>query len=140
MAEEDRRTNAVTAARDLIMAERSHTMEVWVIWLIGAELVLSVLGIIYGYIESGKQQKVLDAMNTSTGYTATAMKDAAASLKTLSDDQKTANGNVQANLKQTSAMATALQQQLNILKHSRRTGWLNFLRSQSWNSLQARAC
>jgi hypothetical protein len=116
MAQQDRITSAKTALRDLEMAERSHRLEIAVIVLIGAELLLAFVALIYTYIESSKQQNVLDAMNKSTGETATAMKGAGGYLQTLSTDQKTANDNIQANLKQTSAMATALKQQLNILK------------------------
>src|SRR5580704_16618336 len=62
MSEEDRRTNATIAARDLALAERSHKMETAVIWLIGAELLLSLVGLVYGFIEGSKQQAVLEQM------------------------------------------------------------------------------
>jgi hypothetical protein len=70
MSEEDRRTNATIAARDLSLAERSHKMEKGVIWLIGAEFLLALVGLVYGYIEGSKQQNVLEQMGKNTNETA----------------------------------------------------------------------
>src|SRR6267378_5163245 len=70
MAEEARRTNAVIAARDLSLAERSHKMEVWVIALIGLEIIIAIGGLWYGIHEGNKQQTVLEQMGKNTHDTA----------------------------------------------------------------------
>ncbi len=114
---------AVDRRHDDKIAKRDFRMEIVVIALIAFE----VIGGIYeggkqvARLEDmksaiGKQTDILNPMNTSAGDTSKGMTAAAQSLKTLSDDQKKANDNVQANLQQTRAMAKALEQQLKILK------------------------
>jgi hypothetical protein len=106
----------VDRRRDVFVSRRDLVLELVVIALIAGEIWM-------GFRQEGHQSKnftdqqaILSTMNTKTGETATAMKDAAASLKMLSDDQKTANGNFQSTLDQTKSMAIALKQQLDILK------------------------
>jgi hypothetical protein len=128
MAEEDRRTNAIVAARDLSLAERSHKMEKGVIWLIGAELLLALVGLVYGYIESSKQQKVLEQMGTNTHDTARILSeqgDVLGKMNTNTHDtvdavgklQKVQNESLDAQkntLRSIGKMNESLQQQLNL--------------------------
>lgn len=102
--------------RDRWIPIRDFVLEIVVISLIGWEIHLSAAQETQQSHNFGEQQRILGTMNGNTADTAQAMKDAAVSLKALSDDQKTANGNVQLTLDQTKSMATALKQQLDILK------------------------
>src|SRR5437763_10728736 len=63
LAEIERRESAKIAKRD-------YTLEVWVIVLIGVEIVLSLLALGTGYIEGAKQITSLDSLNQSTAMTA----------------------------------------------------------------------
>ena len=123
MNELSRREDTVVAHRDYRMATESHTMEKWVIGLIGLEIVLSIAGIGIGLYESSEQAKVLSSVGVSTSSTATAMKDAATSLKTLADQQTAAvtqlqqmNSALQDSLSRTKAMAEAGRKQVKILE------------------------
>jgi hypothetical protein len=128
MSEEDRRTNATIAARDLALAERSHKMEKGVIWLIGAELLLALVGLVYGYIEGSKQQKVLEQMGKNTHDTAGILSgqgeilgkmntnthdtvDAVGKLQSVQNDSLAAQQNT---LRSIGRMNAALQQQLDL--------------------------
>jgi hypothetical protein len=102
--------------RDRWIPIRDFVLETVVIALIGWEIHLGIGQETQQSSNFEKQQQILGTMNTNTAETASAMTAAAASLKTLSEDQKTANGNVQVTLEQTKKMATALTQQLDILK------------------------
>lgn len=102
--------------RDRWIPIRDFVLEIVVIAFIGWEIHLSGAQETQQSHNFADQQRILSTMNGNTADTAKAMTDAAASLKTLSDDQKTANGNVQLTLDQTRSMATALKQQLDILK------------------------
>jgi hypothetical protein len=128
MAEEDRRTNAIVAARDLALAERSHKMEKGVIWLIGAELLLALVGLVYGYIESGKQQRVLEQMGKNTHDTAVILSgqgEVLGKMNTNTHDTVDAVGKLQTvqneslgaqkeTLKSIGKMNASLQNQLNL--------------------------
>ena len=57
MRELERRESATIANRDFGMAKLSHKMEVWVIILIGFEIVLSLFGIWYNWHENNRQQQ-----------------------------------------------------------------------------------
>ena len=102
--------------RDRWIPIRDLALEIAVIVLIGWEIRLSYQQETQQSKNFTTQQGVLTTMNTSTGETASAMQSAAGTLHTLSEDQKTANENVQKNLNLTKGMATALQGQLDILK------------------------
>lgn len=105
LAELDRRKQAQERIDNARTAQRDYVLEKWVIGLIGAELVLAVLAIVFGWVEGNKQMEVLDKLNNSgaeTAATLTAVRQAQeASLAT----QKTTLDNIV-------AMNTALQDQL----------------------------
>jgi len=115
------------------VARRDFWMEVAVIVLIGLELILGG----YGIKEGRQQGKVLEHMDVSAAATATAMDNvkqstadsatamnaASKSLTTLAKDQDKSlhrleqmDQTLQASLKQTNTMASALQTQLEILQ------------------------
>jgi hypothetical protein len=52
------------------IAQRDYKLEVWVIVLIGAELVLAIVAIVVGWVEGKKQMDVLDKLNQSSAATA----------------------------------------------------------------------
>jgi len=94
VGEAQRRQAERTAERDRKrneeIADRDHKLEVWVLRLIGLEIVLSVVGIIAGYQQGtvlDKQTTALTHMDSSTATTASAMQTAASLLQTLSSDQ-----------------------------------------------------
>ena len=47
------------------IAKRDYKLEIWVIFLIGVEILLSIAGIAIGYREGAKQTSVLDALKVS---------------------------------------------------------------------------
>ncbi len=72
LAEIDRRDSTQIAQRD-------YKLEVWVIVLIGLELVLAIAAIVAGWVENKNQQNVLDQLNKSgaeTARTLTAVREA----------------------------------------------------------------
>jgi len=86
-----RRQAEQAAARDRKrneeIAERDFRLERLVVWLIAAEIFVSLVFGCFGIYEGIKQANVLDRMDTSAAATATAMQTARDSLKTLSDAQ-----------------------------------------------------
>ena len=79
LAELDRRKQAQERIDSGKIAQRDYKLELWVIGLIGAELVLAVLAIILGWVEGSKQMRVLDKLNesgTATAATLTAVRQA----------------------------------------------------------------
>jgi hypothetical protein len=52
------------------IAQRDYKLELWVIGLIGAELLLAFVGIALGWVEGNKQMEVLDKLNQSAAATA----------------------------------------------------------------------
>jgi hypothetical protein len=52
------------------VGQRDYKMELWVIGLIGAELLIAGVGIFFGWIEGVTQTKVLDQLNKSSAETA----------------------------------------------------------------------
>lgn len=76
------------------IAERDFKLERWVMWLIGAEIVLSIIFGVGGIVEGWKQGQALDGqvgvlkhMDATTVTTAEAMEAARDSLKSLADAQ-----------------------------------------------------
>jgi hypothetical protein len=76
------------ADRDFKMAKRSFKLEVWVIVLIGIEILLSIVGLWYGIREGNKQVAVLSQLNTSATATAKASEVQADALPKLVEEQK----------------------------------------------------
>jgi hypothetical protein len=128
MGELDRRENAAVADRDFRMAVRSDKMEIWVIALIGLEILLSVVGLVYAVHEGNKQQTVLEQMGKNTGDTAQILQgqgkllqtmitnthdtvDAVGKLQTVQDDSLTAQ---KSTLSSVGRMNQVLQQELNL--------------------------
>jgi hypothetical protein len=123
MGELDRRQNEATSSRDLELAKRSHTMEVWVIILIGIEILLAGGSFAYGIHEGNKQLEVLKQLNVSTAATANNSETQANRLKTLADEQAQSldslqkmNDQLQTSLQTTIKMEVAMQKQLRILQ------------------------
>jgi hypothetical protein len=85
-AELDRREQARERAESARSAQRDYKLEIWVIVLIGAELVLAIVGIGFGWVEGSKQTRVLDQLNKNSAATAatlsTVQTEQAASLET----------------------------------------------------------
>jgi hypothetical protein len=111
------------ADRDFKMAKRSFKLEVWVIVLIGIEILLSIVGLWYGIREGNKQIAVLSQLNTSATATAKASEVQADALPKLVEEQKNSlsslsdmNANLQGSLKKTTDMSVAMQKQLKILQ------------------------
>src|SRR5271157_3877187 len=117
-----RRQAERTAERDRLrneeIAERDFRVERLVVWLIGAEIFLSLVFGIFGISEGIKQTKVLSHMDTGTAATATAMTAASTSLKTLAEDQiksidrlNQMNDTLRDSLTRSSTMASATRKQ-----------------------------
>jgi hypothetical protein len=130
LAEVLRRQAERTADRDRArneeIAQRDFRLERVVVLLIGAELLLSVIGLWAGYQQGkliDKQTTALVHMDGSTASTATAMTAASTSLKTLAEDQEKSidrlnqmNEILRDSLSRSSTMATATRKQLRILE------------------------
>ncbi len=86
MGELDRRDNASVAARDLKMAGRSYLMEVWVIILIGLELIIALVALWYGIHEGNQQAIILGHMEQSTSATAEILKGQGKILVTMNQN------------------------------------------------------
>lgn len=70
LAEIERRKQARERVGSERIAGRDYKLELWVIGLIGAELVLALVGIVVGWVEGSKQTDVLDKLNKSSAETA----------------------------------------------------------------------
>jgi hypothetical protein len=86
MNELNRRNDERIATRDGEMADRSHTLEVWVIVLIGIEIVLGLVSIGYGIKEGNKQADILNDMKTSTAATAATLQTQGTVMSTINDN------------------------------------------------------
>jgi hypothetical protein len=111
------------ADRDFKMAKRSYALELWVIGLIGIEILLSVVGLWYGIHEGNAQMAVLSQLNTSAVATAKAAAVQADALPKLVEEQRNSlsslsdmNANLQGSLKETTGMSVAMRKQLQILQ------------------------
>jgi hypothetical protein len=114
--------------RDFRMATRSERMEVWVIILIGLEIVIAVIGLWYGVHEGNKQQMVLEEMGKNTATTATILKtqgevldkvntnthDTAEAVGKLQQVQNDSLGAQKNTLKSVGKMNESLQRQLDL--------------------------
>jgi hypothetical protein len=70
LAEIERREQARERTASAKIARRDYKLELWVIGLIGAELVLAILGLIFGWVEEKKHIVVLNNLNQSSAATA----------------------------------------------------------------------
>jgi hypothetical protein len=105
LAELDRRKQALERVESGKIADRDYKLEKWVIGLIGAELVLAVVAIIFGWVEGNKQMEVLDKLNKSSAETA-------ATLTSLRQAQEASLATQKTTLDNIVAMNTALRDQL----------------------------
>ena len=119
---------AVARKRDEQVAKRDFRMEVAVIVLIGAEIVLSLIGIYTGIHEANQQSNVLSSIEKSTKDSASAMSAASTSLKMLADQQTASvnqlqqmNSSLQDSSTKTRVMASSSQKQLQILQDEQAT-------------------
>jgi hypothetical protein len=104
----DRRRNteiaqrdAEIARRDEEFARRSYKIEIWVIVLIGLELLVSVGGIVFGIVEGNKQAAILKHMDVSTAATASALITLTDQPKKSLDSQAQMNQNLQQSIHET---------------------------------------
>lgn len=128
LAERKRAEEAVERdrQRNEEIAERDFRLERRVVWLIGAEIFLSLVGLWMGYQQGkvlDKQTSALTHMDTSTKETADAMKAASTSLQSLADAQAKSldrlnqmSDTLRESLKTNSTMAGASRKQLDILQ------------------------
>jgi len=107
LAELDRRKQIQERVENGKIADRDYKLEKWVIWLIGAELVLAVVGILFGWIEGNQQTRVLDKLNKSSAETAT-------TLTTLQKEQEAALDTQKHTLENIVAMNDALQDEIDL--------------------------
>jgi hypothetical protein len=113
---------AVARKRDEEVARRDRKLEIWVIVLIGVEIVLSIVGVGLALYEGSQQASVLSNIERSTKDSAGAMSQAKSSLAGLSDSQsrslehlKTMDETLRSSQEMTGAMVSATRQQLKIL-------------------------
>jgi hypothetical protein len=97
----ERRKLAQARADEASIADRDYRLEKWVIVLIGAELVIAVLGIFLGWIEGDKQMKilnkqteVLDKLNQSSAATASVLNDVRRAQEASLETQRNTLGNM----------------------------------------------
>jgi hypothetical protein len=102
LAELDRRKQAKERLEGEKIAARDYKLELWVIGLIGAELILALVGIVVGWVEGSKQMDVLDKLNKSGAETV-------ATLTTLQKEQEAALETQKHTLENITAMNDALQ-------------------------------
>lgn len=112
----------VARKRDEEVATRDRKLEIWVIILIGVEILLSLIGIGLTIYEGRQQGRVLSNIEKSTSDSAGAMSAARTLLESLSASQtasldhlKQMDSNLQSSQKLTGAMASATRNQLQIL-------------------------
>jgi|GEM_PF-5385221 len=107
LAELDRRKQSKERIESEKIAARDYKLELWVIGLIGAELLLAVVGIIVGWVEGSKQMDVLDKLNKSSAETV-------ATLTTLQKEQEAALETQKHTLENIVTMNDALQDEMDL--------------------------
>ncbi len=107
LAEIERRKQARERLESEKIAQRDYKLELWVIGLIGAELVLAVVGIVFGWIEGHQQTKVLDQLNKSSAETAATLTAVRQAQEASLDTQKHTLENI-------TAMNDALQDEMDL--------------------------
>jgi hypothetical protein len=107
LAELDRRKQAKERIESEKIAARDYKLELWVIGLIGAELLLALVGIVVGWVEGSKQMDVLDKLNKSSAETA-------ATLTTLQKEQEAALETQRHTLENIVTINDALQDEMDL--------------------------
>jgi hypothetical protein len=107
LTELDRRRQANERIESEQIAARDYKLELWVIGLIGAELLLALVGIIVGWVEGSKQMEVLDKLNKSSAETA-------ATLTMLRQAQEAALDTQKHTLENIVTMNDALQDEMDL--------------------------
>jgi hypothetical protein len=114
---------AVARKRDEEVANRDLKLEIWVIILIGVEILLSIVGIGIGIREANQQSVVLSNIQKSTKDSANAMSAASTSLQSIADEQTASrdaltqmNANLQQSLRLSGAMTSAIQSEAKIVQ------------------------
>jgi hypothetical protein len=107
LAEIERRKQAKERIESERIAARDYKLELWVIGLIGAELVLALFGIIVGWVEGSKQMDVLDKLSKSGAETV-------ATLTALQKEQEAALETQKNTLQNITAMNQAQQAELDV--------------------------
>jgi hypothetical protein len=107
LAELDRRKQAKERMESEQIAARDYKLELWVIGLIGAELLLALVGVVVGWVEGSKQMDVLDKLNKSGAETA-------ATLTTLQKEQEAALETQKHTLENIVTMNDALQDEMDL--------------------------
>lgn len=120
LSELDRRKQAQEYAESERIARRDYKLELWVIVLIGAELVLAIVAIAVGWVEGNQQMGVLDKLNKSSAETA-------ATLTAVRQAQEASLETQKHTLENIVAMNNALQDELDfnfadVLQWSNSTG------------------
>jgi hypothetical protein len=107
LAELDRRKQEKERIESEKIAARDYKLELWVIGLIGAELLLALVGIVVGWVEGSKQMDVLDKLNKSGAETA-------ATLTLLRQAQEAALDTQKHTLENIVTMNDALQDEMDL--------------------------
>jgi hypothetical protein len=107
LAEIERRKQAQDRSESERIANRDYKLELWVIGLIGAELLLAFAGIVIGWIEGSKQVDVLDNLNKSGAATA-------ATLTAVRQAQEASLETQKRTLESIVAMNSALQDEMDL--------------------------
>jgi hypothetical protein len=114
---------AVARKKDAKVSDRDFRLEIWVIVLIGVEILLSIVGIAVEIREGNQQARVLSNIETSTKDSAGAMSAAKTSLEILAASQTKSlshlqqmDHSLQSSQETTGAMASAARKQLQILQ------------------------
>jgi hypothetical protein len=107
LAEIERRKQAQDRIEGANIADRDYKLELWVIGLIGAELLLAVVGLVFGWVEGKKQADILDKLNTSSAETATTLTAVRQAQEASLETQKHTLENI-------SAMNDALQNEFDL--------------------------
>lgn len=116
----ERREQAAEREEHGRIAERDYNLEIWVIALIGIEIVLSIVGLVTGYIEGAKQTAVLDALKNSVDTLNTSTTRTAENIASLTNAQNSALNTQRESLTTTSSINSAMQDQLEILREDQR--------------------
>jgi hypothetical protein len=95
------------------IARRDYKLEIWVIVLIGIEILLSILGLAFGYIENKAQTNVLSELKTSVGTLNESTRKTADNIEKLSKAQGDALDTQKKTL-------SAMKQQLEVLQEDQK--------------------
>ncbi len=102
------------------IAKRDYRLEIWVIVLIGVEILLSIAGIAIGYREGTKQTAVLDALKVSVDSLNVSTSKTAENIASLTKAQTDALNTQKQSFTTISAMNSAMQNQLDILRQDQK--------------------